>query len=105
MHKAPLHWTNPLKLEALEGATGTLRDRWLDLFNGPCLIEVLSLQRHHFAVALYRLGCCSRDGLLLATGYFRNGVLLSAITGEIISALVLGEPSPTGISPFLYHRL
>ena len=94
-----------MKLEAFEGATGTLRDHWLDLFNGPYLIEVLSLQRHHFAVALYRLGCCSADGLLLATDYFRNGVLLSAITSEIISARVLAEPSPTNIAPFLYHRL
>ena len=42
------------------------------------------------------------DGLLLATGHFRNGVLLSAITGKIISALVLGETSPIDISPFLY---
>ncbi len=43
------------------------------------------------------------DGLLLATGHFRNGVLLSAITGDIISALALGEPSPVDISPFLYE--
>jgi glycine oxidase len=45
------------------------------------------------------------DGLLLATGHFRNGVLLSAITGEIISCLALGEPSPLDISPFLYNQL
>jgi glycine oxidase len=45
------------------------------------------------------------DGLLLATGHFRNGVLLSAITGDIISALALGEPSPTDISSFLYDGL
>jgi glycine/D-amino acid oxidase-like deaminating enzyme len=41
----------------------------------------------------------------LATGHFRNGVLLSAITGEIISALALGEPLPMDISPFLYDQL
>jgi glycine/D-amino acid oxidase-like deaminating enzyme len=45
------------------------------------------------------------DGLLLATGHFRNGVLLSAITGEIISCLALGEPSPVDISPFVYDQL
>jgi hypothetical protein len=45
------------------------------------------------------------DGLLLATGHFRNGVLLCAITGEIVGALALGEPSPTDISPFLYDKL
>jgi glycine oxidase len=45
------------------------------------------------------------EGLLLATGHFRNGVLLSAITGEIISCLALGEPLPLDISPFLYDQL
>jgi glycine oxidase len=45
------------------------------------------------------------DGLLLATGHFRNGVLLCAITGKIISSLVLGEPTPLDISPFLYDQL
>jgi glycine oxidase len=45
------------------------------------------------------------EGLLLATGHFRNGVLLSAITGEIISYFALGEPSPVDISPFLYDQL
>src|ERR687886_478251 len=45
------------------------------------------------------------EGLLLATGHFRNGVLLSAITGEIISALALGESLRVDISPFLYDQL
>ena len=44
------------------------------------------------------------DGLLLATGHHRNGGLLSAITGEIISALAVGEPSPVDISPFVYDE-
>ena len=44
------------------------------------------------------------DGLLLATGHYRNGVLLSAVTGEILSSLALDEPSPVDISPFLYER-
>ncbi len=45
------------------------------------------------------------EGFLLATGHFRNGVLLSAITGQIIGALALGEKSPVDISPFLHERL
>lgn len=44
------------------------------------------------------------DGLLLATGHFRNGVLLSAITGEIIAALALQEPAPVDLAPFLHER-
>lgn len=45
------------------------------------------------------------EGLLLATGHFRNGVLLSAITGEIVAALALREPSSVDIAPFLYDKL
>lgn len=44
------------------------------------------------------------EGLLLATGHSRNGVLLSATTGELIAALALGETPPADISPFLYER-
>jgi glycine oxidase len=44
------------------------------------------------------------EGLLLATGHYRNGVLLSAVTGEIVAALALGETSPADISPFLHQR-
>ena len=40
------------------------------------------------------------DGLLLATGHFRNGILLSLITGRIIAALVAGEPPPVDIAAF-----
>ncbi len=43
------------------------------------------------------------EGLLVATGHFRNGVLLSVVTGEIISALVLQESPPVDVSPFLYE--
>lgn len=46
-----------------------------------------------------------RDGLLLATGHHRNGVLLCGITGEIIAALALGEPPPVDVSPFLHENL
>lgn len=42
--------------------------------------------------------------LYLATGHGRNGVLLSGITGEILSALALGERPPVDVSPFLHER-
>ena len=44
------------------------------------------------------------EGLFLATGHYRNGVLLSAVTGENIAALALGENSPFDISPFSQGR-
>lgn len=46
-----------------------------------------------------------RDGLLLAVGHYRNGVLLAPITGETIAALALGEPPPADVSPFHLRRL
>lgn len=42
--------------------------------------------------------------LLLATGHYRNGILLSAVTGETISALALGEEPPLDLAPFAYER-
>ncbi|HEX6500938.1 MAG TPA: glycine oxidase ThiO [Micromonosporaceae bacterium] len=41
------------------------------------------------------LGWSSLPGLLLATGHYRNGILLSAITADAVTALVDGdEPGP-----------
>lgn len=45
-----------------------------------------------------------REDLLLATGHHRNGVLLSAITGDIIGRMALGEPPPFDVSTFLHEN-
>lgn len=48
------------------------------------------------------IGDAGIDGLLLATGHYRNGILLAPVTAEIIRALVLGEAPPValaGLSP------
>ncbi len=34
------------------------------------------------------------EGLILATGHFRNGILLAPLTGEAIAAVLAGEPPP-----------
>jgi glycine oxidase len=39
-------------------------------------------------------------GLLLATGHFRNGILLAPVTAEIIHALVLGKTPKVKLFPF-----
>ena len=44
------------------------------------------------------------DGLFLATGHHRNGVLLSGLTGEALAALALGEKPPIDVSPFLHEK-
>ncbi|TMD59282.1 MAG: glycine oxidase ThiO [Chloroflexi bacterium] len=44
------------------------------------------------------------QGLIFATGHFRNGVLLSLITGRIVAAIAAGEPSPVDIAAFSPER-
>ncbi|HEY4120334.1 MAG TPA: glycine oxidase ThiO [Byssovorax sp.] len=46
------------------------------------------------------LGRGASPGLLFATGHFRNGVLLSAITADVVLALATGAPSPVDLAPF-----
>ncbi len=40
------------------------------------------------------IGASALDGLILATGHFRNGILLAPITAEIVSSLLKGEAPP-----------
>src|SRR6185437_10369433 len=51
------------------------------------------------------LGPTDVPGLVVATAHFRNGVLLAPVTGDIVAALVLGEPSPHDIAAFSPGRL
>lgn len=44
------------------------------------------------------------DGYLNACGHFRTGILTSAITGEILRALVRGIDPPIPLEPFLLSR-
>jgi glycine oxidase len=44
------------------------------------------------------------DGLLIATGHYRNGVLLAHVTGEAVAALALGEEPPVDVSPYAPGR-
>jgi len=43
-------------------------------------------------------------GLVIAAGHHRNGVLLSAITGELVSGLVRGKGMPDDAAPFAADR-
>jgi glycine oxidase len=46
------------------------------------------------------VGWGAMDGLLLATGHYRNGVLLAPITGTAVAALLAGDDPPAEIAPF-----
>jgi glycine oxidase len=45
-----------------------------------------------------------RPGLLLATGHFRNGILLAPITARLVGQLVRGEKATVDLRPFRYRR-
>lgn len=46
----------------------------------------------------------SFDNLLAATGHYRNGILLSPLTGEIIARMVTGEKIDVSLAPFTDKR-
>ncbi|MGH7685856.1 MAG: glycine oxidase ThiO [Candidatus Dormibacteria bacterium] len=50
------------------------------------------------------IGWSGVDGLLIATGHYRNGILLTPITADAVSALVRGDDSPAVARPFTPDR-
>jgi glycine oxidase len=44
------------------------------------------------------------EGLIYATGHFRNGILLTPYTAEAVAAFVLGRTTPPGIEAFAADR-
>jgi glycine oxidase len=46
------------------------------------------------------LGKGPLDGLIVATGHYRNGILLAPITAEIVADLLAGQPSSVDLAPF-----
>ena len=44
------------------------------------------------------------DGVLVATGHYRNGILLAPVTGEAIAALLADEEPHTVVRPFAPER-
>jgi glycine oxidase len=46
------------------------------------------------------IGSGAIDGLLIATGHFRNGVLQAPLTADCVGALLAGERPPFDLEPF-----
>jgi glycine oxidase len=46
------------------------------------------------------IGRGALDGLLLATGHYRNGILLAPVTADAIAAMVAGEDPTVDLEPF-----
>jgi glycine oxidase len=45
------------------------------------------------------IGRGALDGLVWATGHFRNGILLTPVTGELVAGALAGEPLPPFAAP------
>jgi glycine oxidase len=43
-------------------------------------------------------------GLFVATGHYRNGILLAPITAEAMTACIVDGETPDSITPFLPQR-
>jgi glycine oxidase len=50
------------------------------------------------------LGPCDLEGLVLATGHYRNGVLLTPITADVISSLIITGELDSIAEPFTLDR-
>jgi glycine oxidase len=50
------------------------------------------------------LGRCDIEGVLLATGHYRNGVLLTPITADVISSLIINGELDSIATPFALDR-
>ncbi len=50
------------------------------------------------------LGTGPLPGLFLATGHFRNGILLAPITAKLMAQVVLGESPSVDLAPFRFDR-
>ena len=50
------------------------------------------------------IGRGALDGLWLATGHYRNGILLAPVSGEAVAALVAGEEPAVSLAPFAPDR-
>jgi glycine oxidase len=51
------------------------------------------------------MGAAPVPGLWYATGHTRNGILLTPITADAVSAAILGSASPVDLAPFSADRL
>jgi glycine oxidase len=46
------------------------------------------------------LGATAVDGLVVATGHHRNGILLAPVTAEAVAAYILTGEMPAAVVPF-----
>ncbi|MDX2015334.1 MAG: glycine oxidase ThiO [Myxococcaceae bacterium] len=71
---------------------------------GATVVDAWAGLRPWTADGLPLLGTGHLDGLVIASGHYRNGILLAPITARLVSQLVLGERPAMDVSPFRPER-
>jgi glycine oxidase len=78
--------------------------RLIPSIEGAPVLETWAGFRPHTPDGLPILGPGSLPGLFLASGHFRNGILLTPITAALLADAVLGRPTAVDITPFRADR-
>ena len=64
------------------------------------LVETLAGMRPGTPDNAPLIGRGAHDGLLVATGHYRNGILLAPVTADAIAAMIAGSPPELELAPF-----
>ena len=78
--------------------------RLFPALSGAPVVETWAGFRPHTPDGLPVLGPTGRTGLFLASGHFRNGILLTPITASVLTAAILGKPASVDLTPFRADR-
>jgi glycine oxidase len=93
-------YSKDVTLEGMEGIVRAARDM-LPSLSGMRFREAWAGLRPATADFLPVLGASPTiPGLYYATGHFRSGILLAAITGRVMAAMITGGKPETDIGPF-----
>jgi len=72
---------------------------------GAAIVETWAGLRPGSADDLPIIGTCGAENCWIASGHFRNGILLSPATALVMREMILGEPLSADVSPFRSDRL
>jgi glycine oxidase len=93
-------WSKDVTLEGMESIVHAARDM-LPALSGMRFREAWAGLRPATSDFLPVLGPSPTvPGLYYATGHFRSGILLAAITGGVLAAMVIGERPEVDVGPF-----
>ena len=92
---------DPLVIEGLQARAAEL---WPPVASAP-VVESWSGLRPGTSDGLPLIGSAGRPHCWIATGHFRNGILLAPATGTIVRQLIQGDPPTVSLAAFVPGRV